>query len=428
LTPRAVRPASRLPPPALPRALGNRRFRSLLLAVAGIPIAGSYLWWTLIHPFLTRPAFSDQDFVYTAAAAIRSRSDPYAWVAGGYTYGRPVYIYPPLWAWLQQPLLPLGRENVALLLLVLLQLCVAAFLAVLYRTLRPVDPQEVALGAVLTLAFAPLFANLWSDQVNLVVLLLVGVAMAAYVRGDRRWGGAAFGAAMALKPLEPGLGLLLVFGRRTRMLVAGLIAGLAFSLLPGPRLLANYLLDVFGAAAAATGFRDNAAPAGLLARLFHPDTFYNGGAPGDLGLRLLFAAAALAVVGTSWWRLGRRPRRRPLERALEVAVAVGAAPLLLSIAHSFHLVLLLLPILVLLHVGFARRDRRAVAAALAAWLLVGPVHGAMLSAIGSGFGSDLVLRVWNESQLAGILVLWLGCLASLSPAQPESTAVKLAPA
>ena len=100
-------------------------------------------------------------------------------------------------------------------------------------------------------------------------------------------------------------------------------------------------------------------------------------------------------------------------------MGAAASPLVLSIAHSFHLVLLLLPILVLLHVGIARSDRVAVAAAVAAWLLLGPVHQAMLAAVGAGFTTDLVLRVWNESQLAGILLLWLGCLYSLRERSQE---------
>jgi Glycosyltransferase family 87 len=414
------------PRAASPSAFSNRRFRALLLAVAGIPLAGSYLWQTLAVPFLFRPSFSDQDFVYTASAAIHSGGDPYAWFASGYTYGKPVYIYPPLWAWLQQPLLPLGREGAALTLLVLLQLCLAGFLVVLYRALRPVDWQEAALGVILTVSFVPVFANLWGDQVNLVVLLLVGVGFAAYLGGDRWWGGAAYGAAMALKPLEPGLGLLLVFGRRGRMLAAGVLAGLAVSMLPGPDRLLRYLTSVFGSASAATGFRDNASPAGFLARLFHPATFYDGGAPADLLLKALFVAVAAAVVAVSWQRLGRSPRADPAGRAAEVAVAVAAAPLLLSIAHSFHLVLLLLPILVLLHLGLTRADRGAVAAALAAWLLVGPVHGAMLAAISGGFSVDWVLRAWNESQLLGIAVLWLGCLGQLR-ARPSSHPARLSP-
>ncbi|HVD00727.1 MAG TPA: glycosyltransferase family 87 protein [Candidatus Dormibacteraeota bacterium] len=413
-------------PRASSSALGNRRFRALLLAVAGVPLLASYLWQTLVGPFLFQPRFSDQEFVYTASVAIHSGGDPYAWVAGGYSYGKPVYIYPPLWAWLQQPLLPLGREGAALALLVILQLCLAGFLVVLYRVLRPVDWQEVALGVILTAAFLPVFANLWSDQVNLVVLLLIGVTAFAYVRGDRWRGGAAYGVAMALKPLQPGLALLLVFGRRTQMFIAAIVLGLLASLLPGAAHLERYLLAVFGAASAATGFRDNAAPAGFLARLFHPDVFYDGAAPADPLLKALYIAVAVAVVAISWWRLGRSPRTDPGGRAAEVAVAVAASPLLLSIAHSFHLVLLLVPILVLLHLGLARADRLAVGAAAAAWLLVGPIHGAMLSAIGAGFSADLVLRVWNESQLAGIVVLWLGSLRELR-VRPSSRPAPLSP-
>jgi hypothetical protein len=403
------------------RALDNRPFRWLLLALAGIPITASYLWWTLLLPFLTRPDFSDQAFVYTASAAIRSGSDPYGWIAGGYSYGRPVYIYPPFWAWLQQPLVPLGRENAALLLLVLLQLSLAGFLFLLHRALGPVDRQEIVLGLILTLAFVPVLANLWSDQVNLVVLLAGGVMLAAYVRGDRWWGGAAYGLAMALKPLQPAVGLLLVFGRRTRMVVAAVIAGLVASLLPGPVLLARYVAVVFGSAAGATGFRDNAAPAGFLERLLHPSTFYDGSAPADAALRVLFVLLIVVVVGVSWWRLGSRPRTKPVGRSLEVAAAAAASPLLVSIAHSFHLLLLLLPILVLLHAGVARRDRVAVGMALAAWVLIGPVHAAMLSAIGAGFQGDLLLRVWNESQLTGIVILWLGCLRALQSSSELQT-------
>ena len=126
-------------------------------------------------------------------------------------------------------------------------------------------------------------------------------------------------------------------------------------------------------------------------------------------------------MAVSWWRLGRSARTDPGGRAGEAAVAVAASPLLLSIAHSFHLALLLLPILVLLHLGLSRGDRAGVAIAVAAWLLVGPVHGAMLSAIGAGFSADLPLRAWNESQLLGIVVLWAGCLRALRPVRAPAT-------
>jgi hypothetical protein len=132
------------------------------------------------------------------------------------------------------------------------------------------------------------------------------------------------------------------------------------------------------------------------------------------------------VIGITWWGLGTAPRTDRLERALEFATAVAASPLLLTISHSFHLVMLLVPILVLVRAGIARADNRLLAAAFGAWLLIGPVHGAMLAAIANHFSVDPVLRVWNESQLLGILVLWVGCLRSLR-ARPSSRPARLSP-
>jgi hypothetical protein len=121
--------------------------------------------------------------------------------------------------------------------------------------------------------------------------------------------------------------------------------------------------------------------------------------------------------------LGVSPRTDRLDRASEFALAVAASPLLLTISHSFHLVLLVLPILVLVRAGIERGDNRLLAAALGAWLLIGPVHGGMLAAIAAHLTVDPVLRVWNESQLLGMLVLWLGCLYALR-ARPSSHLVR----
>ena len=105
---------------------------------------------------------------------------------------------------------------------------------------------------------------------------------------------------------------------------------------------------------------------------------------------------------------------------------MAAAPLLLTISHSFHLAMLILPILVLVRAGIERRDNRLLGAAIGGWLLIGPVHGGMLAAIANHFALDPVLRVWNESQLLGMLLLWLGCLAALR-ARPSSHPARLLP-
>src|ERR1700680_1479849 len=60
-------------------ALRNRRFRSLLLAISGVPIAASYLWNALLQPLLI-PSSLPTDFheaYVSAATAIATGQDPY---------------------------------------------------------------------------------------------------------------------------------------------------------------------------------------------------------------------------------------------------------------------------------------------------------------------------------------------------------------
>ena len=402
-------------PEPRPSALDNPGFRRLALWLAGVPILCFYLWSTLVQPLLVRPVFPDFAQCFRAATRLRGGVDPYlSFLAiGHYSYNGSECAYAPLTPWLVEPFTPLGEENAALVVLVLLQLCLVAFLVLFYRGLRPVSRHEVALGALLLLGFEPVFANLWNDQSNILVLLVSAVVLGAYLDGDHWRGGVAYGLAIAIKPLQPAVGLLLFWGRRWWMVAAAVAAGVLASLLPGPRLLWEYLTRVLPAETGGTGFRDNAAPAGFLERLFHPATFYDGTAQGGLAVRGLYAAVVVAVLAVTWWRLGRSPRADRQGRAVEMATAVAASPLLLTISHTFHAALLLVPILLLVHVGLERRDRRLLGAAAIGWLCLGPVHSGMLTAIGNRFTVDAVLRIWNESQLLGMVVIWLGCLAAL---------------
>src|SRR3984893_11369061 len=91
--------------------------------------------------------------------------------------------------------------------------------------------------ALVPISFEPVAANFDEGQVNLVLLGLSGVWLLGWVAGDRWWGGAALGLAVAVKLLQGPVGLLLVWGRRWRMLAAAAVAGLALWLLAVPQYL-----------------------------------------------------------------------------------------------------------------------------------------------------------------------------------------------
>jgi hypothetical protein len=92
---------------------------------------------------------------------------------------------------------------------------------------------------------------------------------------------------------------------------------------------------------------------------------------------------------------------------------VAVSPLLATLAWPSHLVLLLLPILVLVSEGLDRRNQRLLGLVFISWLLLGPVHTTLLTAIAAGVANDLLLHVWDEASVAGVALLWLASLYAL---------------
>jgi len=366
--------------------------------------------------------FNDFEVYLAGARALARGGDPYAAFFASnipdYAFNQ-AYIYPPLLAWLLQPLAALPVLQADHLFLALLQLCLAALLVTLWRTLRAGDRQEMALGALLLIGFFPIRRDLWNDQVNLVLLLAGGLLALAYSRGDRAAGGVAFGAAVAVKLLQAPLVLLLAFGRRVRILAAAVATGAVLTAIAAPNLLPEYLGRVLPRLSGGTGFRENPSPFGFLERMAHPATFYTGGTPGSGLVRAIALLFGIGVVVVTWRALGR-PRQSARGRALEMAAAVAALPLLSPAFHQLGFEAI--PILILVSVGLARRDSRLLGAAAGAWLLMGVVHTAFLSAIGAGYTAELPLRIWAESQLLGVILLWLGCLEALRD-DPEEAAL-----
>src|SRR5438874_3021700 len=147
------------------------------------------------------------------------------------------------------------------------------------------------------------------------------------------------------------------------MLAAGIVGILAGLLAAGIDHNLYYYRDMLPHLAAGSGYRENQSIAGITARLCNPSTADAGGSAGWCG-RLLDWPLVLALLAVVLRVVNRGSRS-----ALEFALAVAALPLVSSITLSFHLVVLLLPIALLIRLVFnGAVSRRGGRVLLLAWV------------------------------------------------------------
>ncbi len=411
--------------------LDNRRFRGLLLILAGIPIAALYLWRTVVLPLAVGALPGDFIANYMAASAkIAAGHDPYdlcsigqgrdcVVVPGSFTplpLAGAQYVTPPPVAWMLQPLLHVAPTIQLAVVIGVLQLSVIVLLWTVLRAAGVRDWQMALLLVLVAIAFEPVAANFDEGQINLVLAALSGVWLLGWVGGDRWWGGAALGAAVAIKLLQGPVGLLLIWGRRWRMLAAAIVAGIGLWLLAVPQYLLEYLLKVAPVLSAGTGLFENHSPGGTVARLFDPGTFLGSVRDTSPAARFITFVIALAVLLVTFWVL-RRPSGDRSIRGLEAAALVAAGPLIASYSWGTHLVLLLPAVLVLLAWAIRRHDWSVVGLVGAGWLLIGPGHNWFQTLLLSGYANLFVLRLMAEFGVVGITAIWVASLVALRRAR-----------
>ena len=392
--------------------------------IAGVPITLLYLWRTLVQPALTGALPPDFSSNYMAAAArIASGRDPYdlCVIQGCATQGQTFtplplagvqYVTPLPVAWMLQPLVGADPRIQLALVIAVLQISLLVFILTALRASAVADWQLGALLVLVTISFEPVAGNFDEGQVNLVLLGLSGIWLLGWVAGDRWWGGVALGAAVAIKLLQAPLGLLLLWGRRWRMVLGAMVTGLALWLLAVPQYLPEYLFKVAPVLAAGTGLFENHSPGGTLARLFDPGTFLGAVRDTAPAARVITTAIALAALGVTFWVL-RRPRADRSGRALEAAAVVAVGPLVASYSWGTHLVLLLLPMLVLVAWSIHRRDWVVLGLVAAGWLLIGPGHKWFQTLLVSGYPNMLVLRGMAEFGVVGVTCVWVASLVAI---------------
>ena len=394
--------------------LDDRRFRTLLLAIAGIPLAVMYLWQSVVLPIVGTGYLGDfWESYMRAAGRLVAGQDPYdlCQTMGCLEPTGPQYVTPPPLAWMLQPLVGLDGHMVGAGVVIFLNLSLVVFLVCVLRAMRVDDWQLAALLVLVALAFEPVNGNIAEGQVNLILLALSGVWLMGWM-ANRWWGGAALGLGVALKLIQGPMGLLLLWGRRWRMLIAGLIAGLGLWLVSVPQYLVEYLFQVVPAISAGTGIFENHSPGGTITRFFDPTTFSGATHGSPLPARIITLLIAIAALLVTFLVLNRPRTERP-GRALEAAAAVAVGPLVASYSWGTHLVLLLLPMLVLVTWAIRRRDWLVLGLVGVGWLLIGPAHRWFQTLLVSGYSDLVVLRVMAEFGVVGAICVWAACLLAL---------------
>lgn len=357
------------------------------MAITGLIAAFliAYSWLLLLPIFSSQSPRADdfQDYLW-AAHQLAVGGDPYGnflrthvpwdWsLSSG-------YLYPAIFAALLVPFTWLGNDLAVRIWILLLQLAVVGSVLITYSRIgRPRRAELLALVAVLA-TFFPLINTIWTGAMNAILLLLLTVAFAAWQNRRDAQAGFLVGAAAVFKVFPVALLPYFAWRREWRLVLAAILTGLVGLLaclaVTGFDHNLFYFRELLPHLSAGSGYRENQSLAGLATRLCNPSTAEQGGGAGWCG-RLVDWPLVLALLATIGYAV--RPGTRS---AMEYGLAVAALPLISSVTWSFHLVILILPIVLLIRTVYDGTASRAqVRRLFAAWLCfsVGPaMHYALI--------------------------------------------------
>lgn len=310
-------------------------------------------------------------------------------------------------------------------------LCGLAAFYALWRWWQPLGP---AVGIALAASLAALTAlpnNHLMGQMNLPVLLLVVLGLAAAERGREGLGGVLLGVACMMK-MSPALFVAAWLLRgRVRPVAAAVGTAVVLTVLSLPLVDAAAQLRFYTEVLPGFGSgRYNGLAVGIDLYGNHSlpnvwDTMFPGG-EAHLVLssvaRTLSTLTVLGVLGVTAWLL-RRPPVDGLARAAETA-AIGCAMLLVPVYTYEHHLVWALPAVVVLAVASARgRVGVGVSALFGAAAAVWAFELSELKelALYIQAASPLSAALVRESKLAALLVLWVGSLvvARAAPGEAE---------
>jgi hypothetical protein len=416
--------------------------RQVIVSALIALLAALYAWLFVLPLFGAHAPRADdfQDYLF-AAHQLASGGDPYAnFIRNHVPWDWSLssgYLYPPAFAVFLIPLTWVSNDLAVRIWLVLIQAAVAASLLIVYAVIgRPRRGELLCLAAVMT-TFFPLASSVLTGSMNSLLLLLLTGAWACWQRRKDLLSGVLVGSAAVFKLFPLALLPYLAWRRHWKLLgavgvtgLAGLVLGLAVTSFDHNL---YYFRDMLPHLAAGTGYRENQSLAGFTARICQPSTANAGGSAGWCGRALDWPLVLLLLF------IVLRATSRPARSGLEFVLAISTLPLISSVTWSFHLVVLILPMALLIRQAFTGTiSRRAGRFLLAAWLCfsIGPaLHYLLIYHPLPPLPGILeilpiaVTRLFGEAYFIGtVIIVGSVWMALRNERRVESAAGELAPA
>ncbi len=427
---------------AVRRILGWPDRRQVSVSALIALVLALYAWLFVLPLFGAHAPRADdfQDYLF-AAHQLASGGDPYAnFIRNHVPWDWSLssgYLYPPAFAVFLIPLTWVSNDLAVRIWLVLIQAAVSGSLLIVYAVIgRPRRDELLCLAAVMT-TFFPLASSVLTGTMNSLLLLLLTGAWACWQRRKDVLSGVLVGSAAVFKLFPLALLPYLAWRRHWKLLgavgvtgLAGLALGLAVTSFDHNL---YYFRDMLPHLAAGTGYRENVSLAGFTARICQPSTANAGGSAGWCGRVLDWPLVLLLLF------IVLRATSQPARSGLEFALAVSTLPLISSVTWSFHLVVLILPIALLIREAFSgAMSRLAGRFLLAAWLCfsVGPaLHYLLIYHPLPQLAGLLeilplaVTRLFGEAYFIGTVIIVASVWVALrNERRLESAAGELAPA
>jgi hypothetical protein len=355
-----------------------RRRGLLFIRVVAIAATVGGLLDFVVAPLQGRFAgeFEDYKDYLAAAQAAAHHTDIYA---SFLNHVQPIPVqgfdYPPVIAWLLQPLAGLSPATAATAWLFLLLACSVAGTAIIAFELLPASWPRLELTAIFSLLYAPVTYNLWHGQMSAVVYLLLALALRSWLRNKPLSLGVYIGVAALIK-IAPVLLIVLLLRRRWWSACVSLAVTLALGvgggiLTLGVSTLREYVTRVLPVLGSQNGWIYNQSAAGAVNRLLgHSVLAFQQSFP---ILTVISVLLVLAAVGAVAWIVRPAEASRDV-RGAEFALGILAMLLVGSVTWFWHLgalLIVLAAVVALLAKGTIRRPRPTVIAALAVLVTTG---------------------------------------------------------